>query len=64
MPRDEGLRRRVGDIEVNGARGTVSCISMSTGTEAASITVLGRLPGELPAPLTLAALRALCNPTP
>jgi len=64
VPRDEGLRRRVGDIEVNGARGTVSCISMSTGTEAASITVLGRLPGELPAPLTLAALRALCNPTP
>jgi len=63
-PRDEGLRRRVGDIEVNGAPGTVSCISMATRADAASITVLGRLPGELPQPLTPAALRALCDPAP
>jgi len=63
-PREEALRRRLGDIEVHGGGRAVSCISMGTQPDAASITVLGRLPGELPAPLTIASLRALCDEIP
>lgn len=63
-PRDEGLRRRLGDISVNGSEGAVSCISMGAQPDAASITILGRLRGELPEPLTLGALRNLCDAVP
>lgn len=63
-PRDEGLRRRLGDIAVSGSEGTVSCISMGAQPDAASITILGRLRGELPVPLTPGALRSLCDAVP
>lgn len=63
-PRDESLRKRLGDIEVHGGEGVVSCIAMGAQPDAASITVLGRLPGELPSPLAPAALRAFCAGAP
>ena len=59
-PKDEALRKRLGDIEVNGRDDSASCITMGARPDVSSVTVLGRLPGELPATLTPATLRTFC----
>lgn len=64
VPKDDALRARLGDIEVNGSEAAASCISMGARPDAASVTVLGRLPGELPGKLTPAALRVFCTGGP
>ena len=63
-PRDASLRKRLGDIEVHGGEGTVSCIVMGPQPDSASFTVLGRLPGELPGRPTFPALQEFCTRTP